>query len=68
MVEYILLNVLLVFTYIYYFQKIKHCIHMLQLESYMNVRYKTWLNKNKIVAVVNNLLTLFVYTNFFFSL
>ena len=46
MIKYILLNALLIFTYIYFFQKIKHGIHMLQLESYMNVRYRTWLNKN----------------------
>ena len=47
MIKYILLNVLLIFLYLYFYQKMKHGFHMLQLESYMNERYKRWLNKNK---------------------
>lgn len=47
MINYILLNVIFVLMYMYYFYKLKHGFHMLQLESYMNDRYKTWMNKNK---------------------
>lgn len=47
MVNYLLLNVVLILMYMYYFYKLKHGFHMLQLESYMNDRYKTWMNKNK---------------------
>ena len=47
MINYILLNVLVVLIYVYYYYKLKHGIHMLQLESYFNDRYKIWMNKNK---------------------
>lgn len=47
MVNYILLNVLIVLISVYYLYKLKHGIHMLQLESYYNDRYKAWMNKNK---------------------
>lgn len=47
MANYILLNVLVVLITAYYFYKLKHGIHMLQLESYFNDRYKAWMNKNK---------------------
>ena len=47
MTNYILLNVLLISLYMYFYYKMKHGFHMLQLESYMNDRYKNWMNKNK---------------------
>ena len=47
MINYILLNVLIILIYVYYYYKLKHGIHMLQLESYFNDRYKVWMNKNK---------------------
>ena len=33
--------------YLYYYYKMKHGFHILQFESYMNDRYKNWMNKNK---------------------
>ena len=47
MINYILLNVFIVLIIVYYFYKLKHGIHMLQLESYFNDRYKVWMSKNK---------------------
>lgn len=47
MIDYILLNAVIIFIYLYYFYKMKHGFHMLQLESYFNDRYKSWMNKNK---------------------
>lgn len=47
MINYILLNVLIILLGVYYFNKIKHCFHMLQLESYINERYRGWMKKNK---------------------
>ncbi len=45
--NYLLLNAMLILLYVYYYYKMKHGFHMLQLESYMNDRYKNWMNKNK---------------------
>lgn len=47
MINYILLEILLFLLYIYMHTKIRHGIHMLQLEYYKNDRYKSWINKNK---------------------
>jgi len=47
MTEYILINVALLMILIYAYFKIKHGIHMLQLESYKNERYTKWTKKNK---------------------
>ena len=47
MINYILLNILIIFMLFYYIYKMKHGFHMLQLESYFNSRYKTWMDKNK---------------------
>lgn len=47
MLNYILLEILLVLLYIYMHTKIRHGVHMLQLEYYKNDRYLNWINKNK---------------------
>lgn len=47
MLNYILLEILLILLYIYMHTKIKHGVHMLQLEYYKNDRYINWINKNK---------------------
>lgn len=50
MLNYILLEILLLILYIYMHTKIRHGVHMLQLEYYKNNRYMTWINKNKKVV------------------
>lgn len=50
MLNYILLEILLVLLYVYMHTKIRHGVHMLQLEYYKNDRYKSWINKNKKVV------------------
>ena len=50
MVNYILLEVVLILLYIYMHTKIRHGVHMCQLEYYKNDRYKNWINKNKKVV------------------
>lgn len=50
MINYILLEILLIILYIYMHTKIRHGVHMLQLEYYKNDRYKKWINKNKKVV------------------
>jgi len=47
LIDYILLEILLILLYIYMYTKIRHGVHMLQLEYYKNDRYKNWINKNK---------------------
>lgn len=47
MTNYILLEILLIILYIYMHTKIRHGVHMLQLEYYKNDRYKNWITKNK---------------------
>ncbi|MBR6504658.1 MAG: hypothetical protein IKT41_02950 [Clostridia bacterium] len=43
----LLINIPLIFIYIYFIKKIKYCMHILQLESYKNERYIEWIKKNK---------------------
>ena len=50
MINYILLEVLLILLYIYMHTKVRHGVHMMQLEYYKNDRYKNWINKNKKVV------------------
>ena len=50
MFNYILLEILLVILYIYMHTKVRHGVHMMQLEYYKNDRYKNWINKNKKVV------------------
>lgn len=50
MINYILLEILLVLLYIYMHTKVRHGVHMLQLEYYKNDRYTNWINKNKKVV------------------
>lgn len=50
MINYILLEILLVLLYVYMHTKIRHGVHMLQLEYYKNDRYKSWISKNKKVV------------------
>ena len=46
MINYILINIgILIFT-IYLYKKIKNAIHMLQLNSYRNERYFSWIKNN----------------------
>lgn len=47
MINYILLNCYLLITYFYFLHKLRHGFHILQLESYMNLRYIKWMKKNK---------------------
>ena len=47
MTNYILLNISLLIIFSYIFTKIRHGLHMLQLEYYKNDRYKSWMKKNK---------------------
>ena len=57
MINYILLEILLVLLYIYMHTKTRHGIHMLQLEYYKNDRYTNWINKNqKIVFSLRDIL------------
>lgn len=50
MINYILLEISLILLYIYMHTKIRHGVHMLQLEYYKNERYIKWINKNKKVV------------------
>lgn len=50
MINYILLEILLILTYIYMHTKVKHGVHMLQLEYYKNDRYMNWISKNQKVV------------------
>ena len=50
MINYILLEILLVLLYIYMHTKVRHGVHMLQLEYYKNDRYTNWIDKNKKVV------------------
>ena len=57
MTNYILLEILLVLLYIYMHTKVRHGVHMLQLEYYKNDRYKKWINKNhKVVYSLRDVL------------
>lgn len=47
MTNTVLLNISLIILCIYTFKKIRHGLHMLQLEYYRNERYNTWIKKNK---------------------
>ncbi|MBR3697316.1 MAG: UDP-N-acetylmuramoyl-tripeptide--D-alanyl-D-alanine ligase [Clostridia bacterium] len=40
------LNISLLLFYIYFYKKIRHGLHILQLENYYNDRYITWVKKN----------------------
>lgn len=44
--ETILLNICLILFAIYFYKKIRHGLHILQLENYYNDRYAVWLKKN----------------------
>ena len=41
-----LLNISLVLFFIYFYKKIRHGLHILQLENYYNDRYITWMKNN----------------------
>ena len=47
MTNIILLNISLLIIFAYIFTKIRHGLHMLQLEYYKNDRYTAWMKKNK---------------------
>lgn len=67
MLNYILLEILLVLLHIYMYTKVRHGIHMLQLEYYKNDRYINWMNKNKkvvfslrdILMLIGTIITIF---------
>ena len=46
MINTVLLNISLIVLCIYSFKKIRHGLHMLQLEYYRNERYNAWIKKN----------------------
>ena len=50
MINYILLETLLILIYIYMHTKVRHGVHMLQLEYYKNDRYSKWISKNQNVV------------------
>ena len=50
--ETILLNICLILFAIYFYKKIRHGLHILQLENYYNDRYAVWLKKN--INIDNN--------------
>lgn len=50
MTNTILLEILLILLYIYTHTKMRHGVHILQLEYYKNDRYKNWMKKNKKVV------------------
>ena len=51
MLERVLINVALFLFAIVYYKKVRHGMHMLQLESYFNIRYFKWI-KNNIKQVI----------------
>lgn len=62
MINLILLEVVLILLYIYMHTKVRHGVHMLQLEYYKNDRYNTWINKNKKVVFSLRDILMFVGT------
>lgn len=62
MINYILLEILLVLLYIYMHTKVRHGVHMLQLEYYKNDRYINWINKNKKVVFSSRDILMFIGT------
>ncbi len=64
---YILLNIFIIFSYIYILYKSKHAYHMLQLESYKNKRYTKWIKNNKIIKIKELILiipSIIIFFNF----
>ena len=51
-VNYLLLNISLFLFVVYFYKKIRHGLHILQLENYYNDRYAFWMKKN-VKSVVN---------------
>ena len=45
-VNYLLLNTSLLLFVIYFYKKVRHGLHILQLENYYNDRYAFWMKKN----------------------
>lgn len=69
----LLTNISLLMIFVYAYFKIKHGVHMLQLESYKNERYIKWMqkNKNKILKVIDLLLivpTIIIFINEYIAL
>ena len=62
MINKILLEVLLILLYIYMHTKVRHGVHMLQLEYYKNDRYNNWINKNKKVVFSLRDILMFIAT------
>lgn len=62
MLNYILLEIVLSILFIYMHTKIRHGVHMLQLEYYKNDRYKSWIKKNKKVVFSLRDVLLFIGT------
>ena len=50
--EKILLNLSIILFAVYFYKKIRHGLHILQLENYYNDRYAVWMKKN-IKTVLN---------------
>jgi len=49
--NYIVLNIFIIFSYIYILYKSRYAYHMLQLESYKNERYIKWIKNNKTIKI-----------------
>ena len=62
LLNYILLEIVLSILFIYMHTKIRHGVHMLQLEYYKNDRYKSWIKKNKKVVFSLRDVLLFIGT------
>ncbi len=63
--EKIFVNVILILFFIYFYQRIRHGLHILQLENYYNDRYIVWMKryKNKVLnikAIVLFLITIII--------
>ena len=44
--EKILVNIVLLLSFIYFYQRTRHGLHILQLENYYNDRYVVWMKRN----------------------
>lgn len=66
MLNYILLITLLILTYVYIYTKVRHGIHILQLDYYKSKRYYKWLTNN--LNVVFSLRDLMLFIGFIIML
>lgn len=60
MLNILLYNMALLTFIIYFYKKTRHGLHMLQLESYKNERYRKWVKINKTIDIKEIILLLLV--------